>query len=36
MIIDAALFSTQYYKEQIKGKEEHSMKRSCALPYTSV
>ncbi len=35
MVLNAALLSTQHYKVRIKGKVEHSRKRSSALPYTS-
>ena len=36
MVLDSALLNTQYYKVGIKGKVEQSMKRSSALPCTSV
>ena len=34
MVIDAALFRTQYYKVRIKGKVEQSSEWSSPLPYT--
>ena len=34
--LDAALFNTQHYKVQIKGKVEQSQERSSTLAYTSV
>ena len=36
MVPDAALFNTQHYKVQIKGKVEQSREWSSALPYTLV
>ena len=36
MVLDAFLVNTKQYKVGIKGKVEHSRKRSSALPYTSV
>ena len=36
MVLDTSLLNTQHYKVRIKGKLEHSRKRSSALPYTSV
>ena len=36
MVLDAALLSTQHYKERIKSKIEQSREWSIALPYTSV
>ena len=36
MALDAALLSTQHYKERIKGKEEQSREWNSTLPYTSV
>ena len=35
MVLDAALLCTQYYKVQIKGKEEQSREWSSALPLCS-
>ncbi len=35
-VLDAALFNTQHYKVEIKGKVEQSWEWSSALPYTSV
>ena len=34
MVLDTALLNTQHYKIRIKGKVEHSTKRSNALPYS--
>ena len=36
MVLDTSLFNAQQYKVRIKGKVEQSLKRSSALPYTSV
>ena len=36
MVLDAALFNTQYYQVRIKGKVEQSREWSSALAYTSV
>ena len=36
MVLGVALFNTQYYKVQIKGKMEQSREWSSALPYTLV
>ena len=36
MLLDAALFNTQYYKVRLKGKVEQSRERISALSYTSV
>ena len=36
MVLDAALVSTQNYKERIKDKMEQSRERGYALPYISV
>ena len=36
MVLDTALLNTQYYKVQIKGKEEQSRKLSSAFPNTSM
>ena len=36
MVLDAALFNTQYYKVGTKGKMKQSWECSSALRYTSV
>ena len=36
MLLDTSLLNTQQYKVCIKGKVEHSSKRSSTLSYTSV
>ena len=36
MVLEAALFNTQYYKVRIKVKVEQSREWSCTLSYTSV
>ena len=36
MVLDTALFNTQYFKVRIKGKMEQSREKSSALPYLSV
>ena len=36
IVLDAALLSTQHYRERIKGKVEQSMEWSSTLPYTSM
>ena len=36
MVLDISLLNTQYNKVCIKGKVEQSIKKSSALPYTSV
>ena len=36
MVLDAALFNTQYYKVRIKGKVEQARELSSVLSYTSV
>ena len=33
MVLDAALFNTQYYKIRVKGEVKQSRHRSSALPY---
>ena len=36
MVLDTSLLNPQQYKVRIEGKEEKSMERSSAFPYTSV
>ena len=36
MVLDTSLLNTQQYKVRIKGKEEQSRKRSCALGVVSI
>ena len=35
-VLDTSLLNIQHYKVRIKGKVEHSIERSNAIPYTLV
>ena len=36
MVLYTPFFNTQQYKVRIKGKDEQSMERIIAIPYTSM